>query len=451
MATLKKVVTTFWHDQAGNRVKAGTPGAKKVRVRSTKWYIVYKHDGHLKRVPAYTDKAASQKKLADLVAALERGQAGLTDPYKVHLDRPLQEHLDEYLEDVRNGGTSAQYHEAVEARLSRVFKGIKAKILRDITAESLKTFFRVMVDARTKQGEEPKPVSVTTKNDHRAAVYTFFQWLRKEQRHPENLVERVPRAENPKGEPVEVRKRRALKPSDLRVLIRTAGEYPVESRKVNLGGRPKKDGSRPDSKPTTFKEETLTKLHEQGQERQMIYLLATFTGLRRGELSRVQVKEVKLKKGLLDIPGRKTKNGRRAIIPLVKGLVTELKDWLKNKNDDDLLVTVPCRHNLRRLHLAHLKMAKIPYKTDKGHADWHSLRKTVNTYLRRRDVPLRQRQLFLRHSAADLTTRRYDDERVGDMAEVVRQLKRLWRFIVDEPSQHVRDQTRLRSDGSVRM
>jgi hypothetical protein len=116
----------------------------------------------------------------------------------------------------------------------------------------------------------------------------------------------------------------------------------------------------------------------------------------------------------------------------VKGLVTELQDWVKNKNGDDPLVRVPCRHNLRRLHLAHLKMAKIPYKTDKGHADWHSLRKTINTFLRRRQVPLRQRQLFLRHSAVDLTTRRYDDERIGDMAEVVRQLKRLWRFIVGE-------------------
>jgi integrase len=432
MATLKKVVTTFWYDKAGNRVKARTAGAKKVQVRSAKWYIVYKHDGHVKRVPAYTDKAASQKKLSDLMGALERGHAGLADPYKAHFDRPLQEHLDEYLEDVRHGGTSQAYHAAVEARLDRVFDGIKAKTLRDVTAESLKAFFRSMVDGRVKQEETPKAVSVTTKNDHRAAVYTFFQWLRKEQRHPENIVERVPRAEHPKGQPVDVRKRRALKASDLRTLIHTAGRYPIESRKVNRGGRPKKDGSRQEGNAANLKEESLAKFKGQGQERRLIYLLATFTGLRRGELSRIQVKEVKLKKGYLDIPEWKTKNGRRAIIPLVDGLATELKDWVKNKKGDDLLVTVPCRHNLRRLHLAHLKMAKIPYKTDKGHADWHSLRKTINTFLRRRQVPLRQRQLFMRHSAADITTRRYDDERIGDMAAVVRQLKRLWRFIVDE-------------------
>ncbi|MBY0456526.1 MAG: site-specific integrase [Gemmataceae bacterium] len=430
MATLKKVVTTHWEDRSGTRVKPGTPGAKKVRVESAKWYVVYKHEGKLHRVPAYTDKAASQKKLSDLVSALERGDAKLTDPFKVHLDRPLKEHIDDYLEDVRHGGTSTQYHGAVAARLARTFDGIGAKTLRDVTADKLKAFFRTMVDARVKVGSDPVPVSVTTKNDHRAAVYTFFQWLRKGQRHPENIVDRVPRAEPIKGQPVASRRRRALKLADLRTLIRTAGAYPVESRKVNRGGRPKSDGTPREASATKLKPETLAKLEEQGRERRLMYLLATFTGLRRGELSRVQVKEVKLKKGVIDMPGLKTKNGRRAVIPLVKGLVTELKEWVKDKDGDDPLIAVPDRHNLRRLHLAHLKMANIPYQTDKGHADWHSLRKTINTFLRRREVPLRQRQRFLRHSPADLATQRYDDERTGDLAVAVRELSRLWRYVV---------------------
>jgi integrase len=78
-------------------------------------------------------------------------------------------------------------------------------------------------------------------------------------------------------------------------------------------------------------------------------------------------------------------------------------------------------------------MAKSPYQTEKGFADWHSLRKTVNTFLRKKQVPLRQRQLFLRHSAADLATSRYDDERIADMKDVVRQLSRLWKFVNREP------------------
>ena len=428
MATLAKRIQTRWYLN-GERVVAGTAGAKKVKEKSDCWYIVYKANGKIRRLKAYTDRAASETKLTEWRKSHERGQAGLLDPYKVHLDRPLVDHLKDYLEDVKHGGTSPAYHAAVESRLNRVFDGIKAKTLRDITSESLKTFFRNMVDARRKQGESPSPVSVTTKNDHRAAVYTFFQWLRKEQRHPENIVERVPRAEHPKGEPIEVRKRRALKPVDLRTLIQTAAIYPVESRKVNRGGRPKRDGTRSDPKLANLRPETQNQLQAQGRERRLLYLLALFTGLRRGELSRVQVKELKLKKRTLELPGWKTKNGRQAIIPLVKGLVKELQALVQGKASDDHLVMVPSRQNLRRLHLAHLRMANIPYRTDKGHADWHSLRKTANTFLRRQKVPLRQRQLFLRHSAADLTTQRYDDERLRDMSEVVRQLSRLWKFV----------------------
>src|SRR5579871_5221089 len=130
MATLAKRVQTRWY-KSGERVAAGTPGAKKVKEKSDHWYIVYKINGKIRRQRAYTDKAASEAMLTDWRKSQERGEAGLLDPYKVQLDRPLQEHLDEYLEDVRHGGTSQAYHFAVEARLNRVFDGIKAKTLRD--------------------------------------------------------------------------------------------------------------------------------------------------------------------------------------------------------------------------------------------------------------------------------------------------------------------------------
>jgi hypothetical protein len=89
-----------------DRVSAGTPGAKKVKEKSDHWYIVYKVAGKVKRIKAYTDKATSEAMLTDWNKARERGDAGLTDPYKAHLNRPLSEHVTDYLEDVRHGGTS---------------------------------------------------------------------------------------------------------------------------------------------------------------------------------------------------------------------------------------------------------------------------------------------------------------------------------------------------------
>lgn len=428
MATLSKVKTVVWEDADGRRVKAGTLGATKRTITSDNWYIVVKEGGRLKRIPTVPDKQAATKMLGDYVRDKAHGKAGLTDPFAEHRDRPLTEHVRDYLLDLKDGGTSPDYQGAVEQRLRRVVSGIKAKSLNDVTPDKIKTFLRYATDGRVEGGQ---PISVTTKNDLRAATYTFFKWLVREERHPTNIVERVPRFARPKGddggEPV-VRRRRALRPRELKQLIRAATNFPLESRKYNRGGRPRKDGSRPDPRPATLTSETTAKLTAQGRERRLMYQLAIFTGLRRGELSRVRVRHVKLNKGIIDLPGALTKNGRRALIPLVPRLVEELKEWIKGKGQNDPLIVVPCRHNLRRLHQSNLNLAAIPYQTDRGFADWHSLRKTTHTFLRRQGVKGRLRDRFLRHSAGDLKTERYDDEELKEMAPVTKQLARLWRY-----------------------
>ena len=71
----------------------GTPGAKKVKERSTVWYGQYKVNGKWKRVPLYTDKQASDVRLAELVKAEERGEVGLVNPHKESLERDIDEHV----------------------------------------------------------------------------------------------------------------------------------------------------------------------------------------------------------------------------------------------------------------------------------------------------------------------------------------------------------------------
>ena len=96
MATLKKLTTTVWRYASGKRAEPYTPGATKLIIKTKKWYIVYMEHGKVKRVPAYTDKNASQAKLADLLRASERGESGLSDPFKVHYDRAVLEHVADY-------------------------------------------------------------------------------------------------------------------------------------------------------------------------------------------------------------------------------------------------------------------------------------------------------------------------------------------------------------------
>jgi integrase len=426
MARLEKAVTTHW-TLNGKRVPAGTPGAVKSRVESSKWYVVYRHNGKVVKKPAYTDKAASQKVLSDTITALERGEAGLTDPYRHHLDKPIGEHVAAYLEDVRHNGTSADYQDAVGRRLWRVLRGIGAMTLRDVTADKVKKFLRTMTDAR-KSGEDAPPVAVTTKNDHRSALSTFFEWAILNDLAPVNPVDKVPTIKPPKGEPRVKRRRRALRPAELRRVIRAAEAFPLQARLNGKGGRPRKDGTKAPCKPANLTSETVAALCFQGRERRLWYILSIFTGLRRGELSRVKVRHFKQARGWLDLPGEILKNGRPAIIPLVPRLADELREWVKDKAAGEPLVDILCRQNLRRVHRQNLKAAGLPYQTDDGFSDWHSHRKTTNTYLRRRGVSLRLRQRFLRHAAGDLATGTYDDERVQELRPVVAQLERLWRY-----------------------
>jgi hypothetical protein len=84
------------------KVKAGTPGAKKVKKKSAKWYG--RVPGSTKPVPLSANKVAAQQLLAALVKKAELGRAGILDPFEEHRKRPLIEHLEDYNLHLRSKG-----------------------------------------------------------------------------------------------------------------------------------------------------------------------------------------------------------------------------------------------------------------------------------------------------------------------------------------------------------
>src|SRR6059058_1416488 len=97
-------------DEDGRRIPRGTPGAKIIREKSRVWYGQYKDaSGKWRRVPLFTDKLASQRRLAEIVTAVERGEAGLVSPHKEHLARPVAEHVRDYLANLRTGGVNPKH------------------------------------------------------------------------------------------------------------------------------------------------------------------------------------------------------------------------------------------------------------------------------------------------------------------------------------------------------
>jgi integrase len=421
VATLKKVTTTQWIDPVGNRVKPNTPGATKRVVTSRKWYIVAKVNGRVKRIPAYTDKKASQAKLADWLRAQERGQADLIDPFKEHLDRPVLDHLADYVRVLKTRSRNPDYHGEVERSLRRVFAARKVVLLRDLTADAVQQYLAALV------------AGATTKNLHRTYVVSFCNYLVAARRLPANPVTRFTVSRAKPREAEERRERRALKPSEIRRLLAAVRDYPLKAASTNTGGRPPAGtaGQPRTPRPAKLSAGTVAKLEHRGRERLLLYRVGLMTGLRRGELSRLRVRHLDLgPQPRIDLPGTLTKNGKRACIPLVPSLADELRQWIADtgRAPGDPLLSVPARNNLSRMHRAHLELAAIPYQDDRGrYCDFHSLRKSANAYLRRNGVPPKERQLFLRHGKLELTTETYDDDQMTGMKTVYRRLAKLIR------------------------
>jgi hypothetical protein len=77
MGTLLKVWVVRHVDAKGRRVPRGTPGARAVKEKSTKWYAQFNDaEGRRRRVPLCADKAAALQKLAELERDVARGRRG---------------------------------------------------------------------------------------------------------------------------------------------------------------------------------------------------------------------------------------------------------------------------------------------------------------------------------------------------------------------------------------
>lgn len=68
----------------GRRVPKGTPGARKVKRKSSKWYVEYRDaQGIMRKRPGYKDKPATEQLAAELERKSARQQSGMSDPFEL--------------------------------------------------------------------------------------------------------------------------------------------------------------------------------------------------------------------------------------------------------------------------------------------------------------------------------------------------------------------------------
>jgi len=400
MAALTKLTVTRWIDpQTKSRVPANTPGAKKVKDKTDHFYIVDKTGGKVVRTNTHcTDRKAAQAALTDYHRKQERGEQGLTDPRKKHLDKAIGEHVAEYMGTLAR--RSATHRTEVQRVLKLATKGMKT--LKDFTTEAITAYLN-------------RTSSAATGNKHRAYLSGLSNYVYRMDYTGTNPIDRVDRLKPGHAEP-ESRTRRPYTEDELRRLMTAARTYPLVTRgQPSRGGRPRRDGTPAQhNNPTQLSDSYRAKLVMQGRERELVYRLSLATGLRRGELSRVTVAMFNGNKLLLpkSILKHRPKYVTHVIIPIVPALAADLSAYLKDsgKQPGDKLVNVPTKCNYIREHKARLRLASIPYLTEFGHADIHALRTTANHYLKKNNVPLDVRQRYMRHSAKDVTSKHYDPD-----------------------------------------
>lgn len=424
MAWLQRKLTTVYIDINGTRVPRGTPGATKKQIESEKWYGCWKAGGDKVMVPLATDKQASQAMLTDIIRHRERGEAGLVNPYKPHLERAVTEHMAEYLEALRLEGRTTFYMYQKERILKLIFRTTGIKKLGDLNADRLDRYLSGMTKGTGKV--RGLPVAASTKIVHRTAANAFAVWLKRKGRLPNNPLENMIK---PQGKPV--RERRSLTPTELQKLLAATRERPLREASVNTGGR------RPDGKPKTavrewaadLKPETQERYRLLGRERALLYKTAVLTGLRQGELAALRVAFLNLERKpypALELPGEFTKNGEKAKLLLVPALAEDLRLWIAEtgKKGADRLFRVSAKAN--KIFRRDLQVAEIKYRDDFGRvADFHSLRHSANTMLGVAGIPPKLRQLYMRHSDIRLTTAIYDDDSLYEMEPAIKALEAL--------------------------
>ena len=97
-----------------------------------------------------------------------------------------------------------------------------------------------------------------------------------------------------------------------------------------------------------------------------------------------------------------TKNGREAVQPLAAALAARLRPWLAMKPRGQSIFEGMTKRTAEMLRVD-LEAAGIPYETDSGLVDFHSLRGDFISYLDSSGASVKTCQTLSRHSMPSLT------------------------------------------------
>ena len=322
-----------------------------------------------------SDKQAAQKVAQEFLAERQREEAGILEP-KLRRDsasRPLAEHVQTYVDDLRAKKRAAKWVKIVGFRLTSLFDSCGWTRFADISADG---FLKWRSANRERHGAK-------TLNDYLGTCASFITWAERCDRIKCNPLRHIERVEVRGHERV---RRRALTEAELRRLV--------------LAG---------------------------GPERGLAYFFSGRTGLRRAEMKSVTMADIHLHEATPYVMVRASaaKNRKEQPLPLIPELLERLQAAFPEgtPRSQRLFPRLPKMPRFYR----DLEAAGIPRRNSEGLiVDFHSLRHTWNTFLHRQGVPMRQAQALMRHSDPKLTGKVYLTESMLPLAQTVNALPPLF-------------------------
>jgi integrase/recombinase XerD len=336
---------------------------------SRKWYIEYRDaNGKKRRVVGFVDKRLTQQRAAELEAHVERLKCGILGASPEHASRPIDEHLEDYLNTMRSRGNTDAHVVATSARCRSVIGGAGVYRIADLTADRVEK----------ELGRVREQHSVCTRNQYLTAVKGFARWLWTSGRCPLHPLASLSRL-NPDADRRRVR--RVLPPEVFASLLAATRSSGTDRFLLD-----------PDA-------------------RGWLYECASVTGLRANELATLTPESFDLKADppSVSVEAGNSKHRRLDTLPLPRSFAARFAVWLKTRPPGQP-VWPGCFANTHAAEMLREDLARagIPYRDEVGHVyDFHALRSQYITDLVRTGASLSETQRLARHSTPSLTARHY--------------------------------------------
>jgi len=383
--------------------------------RRSCWYIGYcDHLGKRRTVRGFTDKSASERRASELEEEARQIRAGLKPVPVSTTKETMADTLQVFRGHLVNRDVGPKQISELVARVTRVAEACDWSTVQLIAADEAESQLGLL---------RCEGMSKQTSNHYLKALKQFTRWLGKTRRLKDDPLKEL---KSLNADTDRRHSRRALSPDELTRLVAAAEVGKVVESVA-------------------------------GPDRAMMYLIAAWTGFRKGEIGSLthQSFELAADPPTVTVEALYSKRRRRDTQVLHPELGRRIAAWLEVKNKEPAVVLLPITARaggyerktakMMRVDLAAARAAWIMEAQDDAtrlecersdflkyqdrqnrFADLHANRHTFITNLGRAGVSPKTAQTLARHSDLRLTMNVYSHTELTEKQQAIHQMGKLW-------------------------